>query len=148
MPCLQSGRLRTNVWLLIDAFLPDMLGGDMLGLFLREATTSYTQQFTVAWLQNNLIWINIIKNNRVQAAHNNQSGLKGLGKPYLGGYIKSIYDCRDKYDTCVYSCTPAQNTKSKFKGKAAKGMEQKKAKDAYQLAITISIAVSFILKTF
>ena len=65
------------MWLLIDAYLPDMLG-ELKPHFIErkffERSNNiliHTQQFTVDYK----ILINII--NIVQAAHNNQSGLKG-----------------------------------------------------------------------
>ena len=65
------------MWLLIDAYQPDILG-ELKPHFIerkfferRNNILIHTQQFTVDYK----ILINII--NRVQAAHNNQSGLKG-----------------------------------------------------------------------
>ena len=65
------------MWLLIDAYQPDILG-ELKPHFIErkffERSSNiliHTQQFTVDYK----ILINII--NRVQAAHNNQSGLKG-----------------------------------------------------------------------
>ena len=65
------------MWLLIDAYQPDILG-ELKPHFIErkffERSNNiliHTQQFTVDYK----ILINII--NRVQAAHNNQSGLKG-----------------------------------------------------------------------
>ena len=65
------------MWLLIDAYQPDILG-ELKPHFIErkffERSNNiliHTQQFTVDYK----ILINMI--NRVQAAHNNQSGLKG-----------------------------------------------------------------------
>ena len=65
------------MWLLIDAYQPDILG-ELKPHFIERKFFErnnniliHTQQFTVDYK----ILINII--NRVQAAHNNQSGLKG-----------------------------------------------------------------------
>ena len=65
------------MWLLIDAYQPDIVG-ELKPHFIErkffERSNNiliHTQQFTVDYK----ILINII--NRVQAAHNNQSGLKG-----------------------------------------------------------------------
>ena len=65
------------MWLLIDAYQPDILG-ELKPHFIerkfferRNNILIHTQQFTVDYK----ILINMI--NRVQAAHNNQSGLKG-----------------------------------------------------------------------
>lgn len=65
------------MWLLIDAYQPDILG-ELKPHFIErkffERSNNiliHTQQFTIDYK----ILINII--NRVQAAHNNQSGLKG-----------------------------------------------------------------------
>ena len=65
------------MWLLIDAYQPHILG-ELKPHFIErkffERSNNiliHTQQFTIDYK----ILINII--NRVQAAHNNQSGLKG-----------------------------------------------------------------------
>ena len=65
------------MWLLIDAYQPDILG-ELKPHFIErkffERSNNiliHTQQFTVDYK----ILVNII--NRVKAAHNNQSGLKG-----------------------------------------------------------------------